>query len=78
MTGKHTVTERVWADHPNGYKVLVAVPGQEISLERAVELGLVEAEPEVSTAEVRRNKPASPRKKAASKSEAADPDADVK
>jgi len=37
----HKVTERVYEQRPDGRTVLAAVPGDEISAERAKELGLV-------------------------------------
>lgn len=46
MTGKYKVTKRVWADHPDGYKVLAHLPGEEIPHERAVKLGLVKGKAE--------------------------------
>lgn len=56
MAKTYKVTERVLVDHPDGYQVLAAVPGDEIPHERAVELGLVDADDDVVTAEVRRSR----------------------
>ncbi|MGH9248314.1 MAG: hypothetical protein ACRD0W_02175 [Acidimicrobiales bacterium] len=37
----YKVTERVLVDHPDGYQVLAAVPGDDIPMAEAVRLGLV-------------------------------------
>ena len=45
MSQRHVVTERAYQRQPDGRTVLAAVPGDEISMERARELGLVGGQP---------------------------------